>query len=151
MALINWQYKSFNELTILQLYAILQLRNEVFVLEQACLYQDADGKDQASFHLCGWDDNQSLVAYCRILPPGISYPQPSIGRVLTAITHRKTGAGKLLMQQAIKASLQQFNSGQIKISAQLYLRNFYQNLGFKTVGSSYLEDNIPHIEMLYSL
>lgn len=151
MGSINWEYKSFNELTTLQLYTILQLRNDVFVLEQACLYQDADGKDQASFHLCGWDENESLIAYCRILPPGLSYSQPSIGRVLTAFNHRKTGAGKLLMQQAIEECLEQFKCDQIKISAQLYLQKFYQALGFKTVGPSYLEDNIPHIEMIYSL
>lgn len=148
---ITWQYKYFDELTNKELYEILKLRNEVFVLEQACLYQDADEKDFHCFHLCGYDNNHCLKAYCRIVPPGISYPEASIGRVLTSINQRKSGTGKQLMLQAIAATLKQFNCNTIKISAQLYLKIFYQNLGFKSIGSSYLEDDIPHIEMRYSV
>ena len=146
----NWVYKSFNELTTTELYTILQLRNQVFVLEQACLYQDADGKDEASFHLCGWSETNKLVAYCRILPPGLSYTEASIGRVLTAGTQRKKGSGKELMERAIAETFVLFKVNHIRISAQEYLKSFYQNLGFKSIGNSYLEDNIPHIEMIFS-
>lgn len=150
MASINWVYKSFFELTNLELYAILQLRNDVFVLEQACLYQDADGKDKNCYHLSAIDEEKNLIAYCRILPPGLSYTEASIGRVLTAGTQRKMGMGKELMERAIETTMLQFKCNAIRISAQEYLLAFYQNLGFKPVGNSYLEDNIPHIEMLFT-
>ncbi len=150
MATINWVYKSFNELTTIELYAILQLRNQVFVLEQNCVYQDADGKDEASFHLSAWNETHRLVAYCRILPPGLSYAEASIGRVLTADSQRKMGTGKSLMERAINKTMLQFECNTIRISAQEYLKDFYQNLGFVTVGNGYLEDFIPHIEMLFT-
>lgn len=150
MASTSWAYKSFTELTNLELYAILQLRNDVFVLEQACLYQDADGKDKECYHLSAIDEEKNLIAYCRILPPGLSYTEASIGRVLTAGNQRKLGMGKELMERAIVSTLLQFKCNTIRISAQEYLVTFYQNLGFKAIGNSYLEDNIPHIEMLFS-
>jgi ElaA protein len=126
----------------------MKLRSEVFVVEQNCVYLDADGKDSASHHLCGWLHNQ-LVAYCRILPPGLAYPQASIGRVLTNIAHRKDGYGIILMQKAIKKTYELFDVTEIKIGAQQYLLQFYENLGFVQTGESYLEDNIPHIAMLH--
>lgn len=150
MALLNWQYKSFDALTTAELYTIMQLRNEVFVVEQNCVYQDADSKDLQSFHLCGWDGS-ILVAYCRILPPGLAYEAASIGRVLTAAKYRKTGAGIQLMQRAITATLQQFTCEQIIISAQLYLKRFYESLGFIQLSDAYAEDGIPHIKMHYTL
>jgi ElaA protein len=122
------------------------LRIEVFTVEQNCVYQDADGKDQQSFHLCGWDGNQ-LAAYCRLLPEGLSYHHPSIGRVVTSPLYRKGGHGRLLMQKAIVQSEKQFNDPIIIISAQLYLKNFYGSLGFDQISDVYLEDNIPHIKM----
>jgi ElaA protein len=143
---LHWTYKSFNELTPHELYAILQLRIEVFAVEQNCVYQDADGKDEASFHLCGWDDNR-LAAYCRILPAGLSYDHPSIGRVVTSIHYRRGGFGKQLMERAIAQTMQQMNDRAIIISAQLYLKKFYESLGFVQSSESYLEDNIPHIKM----
>lgn len=149
MLTLRWKYQSFEELTTLQLYTILQLRIEVFSVEQNCVYQDADNKDVKSFHLSAWDNNV-LVAYCRILPPGVSYKDASIGRVVTSISYRKTGAGRELMQRAITAALQQFNCSEITISAQLYLKRFYESLGFKPLGKTYLEDGIPHIEMHYT-
>ena len=149
MLTLRWKYQSFEELATLQLYTILQLRIEVFSVEQNCVYQDADNKDVKSFHLSAWDNNV-LVAYCRILPPGISYKDASIGRVVTSISYRKTGAGRELMQRAITAALQQFNCSEITISAQLYLKRFYESLGFKPLGETYLEDGIPHIEMHYT-
>ena len=144
---LDWQLKKFDELTVAELYAILQLRNEVFVLEQNCPYQDADNKDQKSLHFMGWDGG-TLVAYSRIIPQGISYTEASIGRVVTNPKYRGIGAGKQLMQLSISNTLQQFNCTQIKIGAQLYLKKFYEALGFVQCSDQYLEDNIPHIEML---
>jgi ElaA protein len=144
---LTWTLKKYDELTVPELYALLQLRNEVFVVEQNCPYQDADNKDQKSFHFMGWD-NSTLVAYTRIIPQGISYTEASIGRVVTNPRYRGTGAGKQLMQLSISNTLQLFNCTQIKIGAQLYLKKFYENLGFVQCSDTYLEDNIPHIEML---
>ena len=144
---LNWILKKFDELTPFELYSIMQLRNEVFVVEQNCVYQDADDKDQQSLHLCGWDE-EKLVAYTRIIPQGISYTEASIGRVVTSPAYRKTGAGRLLMQESIGRTFSQFNCPAIKIGAQLYLKKFYQSLGFVQSSEEYLEDGIPHIEMI---
>ena len=144
---INWLLKKFTELTPYELYDALQLRNEVFVVEQNCVFQDADDKDQNSYHLFGYHQNK-LVAYTRLVPPGISYNEASIGRVVTSHTVRGTGAGKKLMQQSIDYTYQLFGVHPIKIGAQLYLKKFYEGFGFVQVGDSYLEDGIPHIYML---
>jgi ElaA protein len=144
---INWVYKTFNNLTSGELYAIMQLRNEVFVVEQNCVYQDADGKDAASYHLMGWLGS-SLAVYCRILPPGLAFSEASIGRVVSSPQHRKAGYGRALMTEAIKKTLEQFNTKQIMIGAQLYLKTFYESLGFKQMSDIYLEDGIEHIEMI---
>lgn len=144
---IKWVYKTFNTLEPAELYAIMQLRNEVFVVEQNCVYQDADGKDAASRHLMGWDEN-NLVAYCRLLPPGLAFEEASIGRVVSSPRYRKIGCGKEMMNVAIEKTLIQFNTKKIRIGAQLYLKNFYGSLGFKQVSDVYLEDGIEHIEML---
>ena len=143
---LNWIYRSFHQLTVEEFYAIMQLRNEVFSVEQNCVYQDADDKDQASYHLAGWDGNK-LAAYCRILPAGLSYESPSIGRVVSSPAYRKTGCGRQLMQLAIAKTLAQFNHSLITISAQFYLEKFYTDLGFKQISDVYLEDDIPHIKM----
>lgn len=144
---IEWRLKRFEDLTPHELYAILQLRIEVFVVEQHCVFQDADDKDQASYHLMGWQENQ-LVAYTRLVPPGYIYEQASIGRVVTSPTVRRFGAGKQLMQQSINAVYQLFGKGPIKIGAQLYLRKFYELFGFQQISDIYLEDGIEHIYML---
>lgn len=141
-----FKYHSFDELSAIDLYAILQLRSEVFVVEQKCVYLDADGKDQASFHISGWD-NEKLVAYCRVLIPGASFIEASIGRVATATDYRGKGYGRTLMERSIAFSFNKFNCHKITISAQLYLLKFYQSLGFAAIGQSYFEDGIPHIEM----
>ena len=146
---LKWKLNYFKELSTDELYTILQLRNEVFVVEQNCVYQDADSKDSISFHLSGWD-GVNLVAYCRILPPGVSYTEASIGRVVSSPQYRNKGYGKQLMNEAIIHTLAQFKCNTIKISAQLYLQKFYEQLGFVKLSDSYLEDNIPHIEMLFS-
>ena len=146
---LTWQYKKFNELNAAELYSILKLRSKVFVVEQNCVYLDMDDKDQQSFHLCGWDDN-NLVAYARILPPGLAFEEASIGRVVTDPRYRKRGSGRVLMDHAIEKTMSQFGVSGIKIGAQLYLFSFYSSLGFKTSGPEYLEDGIPHIEMTLS-
>jgi ElaA protein len=144
---LNWTLKKFEELTPTELYAIMQLRNEVFVVEQNCVYQDADNKDLKSHHFMGWD-GQTLVAYTRLLPPGISYIAASIGRVVSSPQYRGKGAGRQLMQRSIAHTYDLFNCTTIKIGAQLYLKKFYESLGFTQCSDEYLEDNIPHIEML---
>jgi ElaA protein len=144
---IRWILKRFEELTPYQLYAIIQLRNEVFVVEQNCVFQDADDRDQLSWHLMGFDESK-LVAYTRLVPPGVSYEEPSIGRVVTSPSVRRHGAGKLLMKQSIDAVYNLYGHTKIKIGAQLYLKKFYESFGFFQVGDEYLEDNIPHIYML---
>ena len=144
--MLTWKFLPFDQLQLHDLYRILQLRSEVFVLEQVCIYQDMDDKDQMSFHLSGWLGN-TLVAYARILPPGISCNHPSIGRVITHPSYRGHGYGKELMQLAIRHTRQSFNSSIIQIGAQQYLAKFYSSLGFLPVSEPYLEDGIPHILM----
>ena len=144
---LNWIFKKFDELSARELYAIMQLRNEVFVVEQNCVYQDADNKDQLSMHFCGWD-GEKLVAYTRIIPPGISYIEASIGRVVTSRAYRNTGAGRQLMKESIGLTCSRFNCTQIKIGAQVYLTKFYQSFGFTACSDEYLEDGIAHIEMI---
>lgn len=143
---INWTCKIFEDLSSTELYAIMHLRNEVFVVEQNCVYQDADFKDLHAHHLTAWDDKK-LVAYCRLLPAGIAFEKCSIGRVITHPDYRKLGLGKQLMTLAIENIQQIFKENCIIIGAQLYLKNFYESLGFKQISETYLEDGIPHIEM----
>ncbi len=143
---IHWTIKLFAELTADELYAIIQLRNEVFVVEQNCVFQDADDHDQASHHVCGWQ-NGKLAAYSRVLPPGEMYAEPSIGRVVTAMFSRKQQIGKELMQNAISFTHATYVGMGITIGAQLYLRSFYESLGFKKTSDIYLEDGIEHIKM----
>ena len=144
---INWILKKFSELTPYEVYAIMQLRSEVFVVEQNCVYLDADDKDQDSFHLMGFT-NSKLVAYTRLVPAGVIYKQHSIGRVITSPSVRRSGAGKLLMQQSIATIYTLFGNVPIKIGAQLYLKKFYESFGFNQISDVYLEDGIEHIYML---
>lgn len=144
---IQWLLKKFEALSPYELYAILQLRNEVFVVEQNCVFQDADGKDQNSYHLMGFN-NDKLVAYTRLVPPGESYKEVSIGRVVTSPSVRRSGAGKELMEQSIDAVYKIFGVQPIKIGAQLYLKKFYESFGFEQISDVYLEDGIEHIYMM---
>jgi ElaA protein len=144
---LTWLFKKFDDLNPHELYGVLQLRNEVFVVEQNCVFQDADNKDQPSFHLLGYNDHQ-LAAYARIVPPGISYDEPSIGRIVTSPAYRNSGCGKALVEKAIECTLQLFPHQPIRIGAQLYLKKFYSEFGFITEGDVYLEDGIEHIIML---
>jgi ElaA protein len=147
--MINWVIKKFDELSLNELYSILQLRNEVFAIEQNCVYPDLDNKDQPAYHFMGWSNN-NLIAYTRIIPPGVVYPEPSIGRVVTSPTVRGEGIGKLLMEKSIEHINNLFGITSIKISAQLYLKKFYEDFGFHASGDPYLEDGIDHIEMVKS-
>jgi ElaA protein len=144
---IQWLLKKFEELTPYQLYAILQLRSEVFVVEQNCVFQDADDKDQSSYHLMGFDNNK-LIAYTRLVPPGKIYEQASIGRVVTSPSARRLGAGKELMKQSIDAVYNLFGVQPVKLGAQLYLKQFYGLFGFEQASDVYLEDGIEHIYMI---
>ena len=143
---IDWKLKFFNELSPHELYAIIRLRNEVFVVEQNCVFQDADNKDQSSYHVMGWKENE-LVAYSRLVPAGISYSEPSIGRVVTSPTSRSLGLGKDLMKRSIYLLHATWGKLNIKIGAQLYLERFYNSLGFQRTSEIYMEDGIEHIEM----
>lgn len=143
----NIYHKPFVSLTPYELYAIIRLRNEVFVVEQACVFQDADNKDQYCHHLLVWNDTQ-LVAYARLLPEGLAYEEMSIGRIVNSPLYRGTGAGKLLVSRALEACTELFGGGRIRIGAQLYLTRFYASFGFEESGEVYLEDGIKHIEMV---
>jgi ElaA protein len=144
---INWSYKTFDNLSNSELYHILRLRSEVFIIEQKCIYQDLDGKDLKSQHLTAWDGD-NLVAYTRIVPPGVSFLEVSIGRVLTSPLYRGNGMGIALMQKSIEKVYETYGKTPIRIGAQLYLKKFYENLGFSKDSEQYLEDGIPHIEMI---
>ena len=145
---IYWATKPFDTLTLAELYALLQLRSEVFVVEQTCAFQDIDGHDQAALHLLGYTATGELAAYARLLAAGRSYAQVSIGRVVTSPRHRGHGLGRELLRQAIGQCEAQFGLQPIKIGAQQYLRAFYESFGFVTEGEGYLEDGIPHVHMV---
>ena len=147
MSTIEWTIKSFTELTPAELYDILKLRSEVFVVEQQCIFLDMDDKDQDSRHLQGRLSDE-LVAACRILPPGLAYDEPSIGRVVGSPRYRGKGAGIALMENAIRETIRLYGTLPIKIGAQLYLKRFYESLGFMQCSETYMEDDIPHIKML---
>ncbi|MBU2938008.1 GNAT family N-acetyltransferase [Lacinutrix sp. C3R15] len=145
--MLNIVTKTFNELTIQELYSILQLRSEVFVVEQDCVYQDIDGKDQKALHVIGFKADK-IVAYTRIFKPGLYFKEASIGRVVVAENQRKHKYGFAIMKASIAAIKEYYGEETIKISAQCYLKKFYNSLGFKEIGEEYLEDGIPHIGML---
>lgn len=147
MHAITWICKPFAQLNADELYAFIRLRNEVFVVEQNCVFQDADNKDQHCYHLSGYVNNV-LVSYSRLAPAGVTYADVAIGRVVTPPAHRKHGFGKALMAKAVEQCNVLFGDCSIKIGAQLYLKKFYESFGFKQISQMYLEDNIPHIEML---
>jgi ElaA protein len=143
----TWQFKSFAELTNTELYKILQLRNEVFVVDQNSIYQDCDNKDLKSYHLTAWED-ENIIAYSRILPPGIPYPNAaSIGRVVTSSSARGQDLGRQLMSKSLENLYLLFGHVPVIIGAQLYLKKFYESFSFVQRGDMYLEDGIQHITM----
>ncbi len=145
---MEFTIKRFEELTPAELYEIIRERINVFIVEQNCIYHDCDGKDYKAWHLQAREGSR-LAGYLRILPPGVSYTEASIGRVLVAKDFRRRGLGRTLMNQAIDYILTEMKEKKIRISGQAYLEKFYTGLGFQRVSDVYLEDGIPHIEMLY--
>lgn len=146
--MLTYSIKEFNQISLKQLYDILQLRSEVFVVEQNCVYQDLDGKDIKALHVLGYDEDE-LVAYTRLFKPGDYFSEASIGRVIVRAGHRKYGYGYHIMNASIDAVKHYYKTDKIRISAQCYLKQFYSNLKFKVEGEEYLEDGIPHVNMLY--
>ena len=148
---VTWQCTPFAELTAGELYAAMEVRQRVFVVEQRCAYLDADGSDHLALHLLGWRSTpEGLVvsAYARLFPPGAKYKQSSIGRVLTHPDMRGSGLGKAVMTEAIQRIADAGWGPAIKIGAQIYLEAFYEEFGFRRVSEPYLEDDIWHVEML---
>jgi ElaA protein len=146
----SWVCKHFRELTTEELYPILRLRSEVFVVEQNCVFLDMDNKDQVCHHVMGWKDGQ-LLGYSRIVPPGISYEESSIGRIVSSPAARGLGIGRELLAESIRALYALHGKRDIRIGAQYYLKDFYESFGFVQKGEIYSEDGINHIEMLLSV
>jgi ElaA protein len=144
---LTWHWSSFNDLAVSQLYQILAARQAVFVVEQKCAFQEADGHDENSWHLAGWV-GEDLAAYARVVFPGYRFPEPSIGRVITTLPYRAKGYGKTLMSEAIRRTRENYPGSPIRISAQRYLERFYGSFGFQICSEPYKEDGIPHIDML---
>jgi ElaA protein len=142
-----WRLLSFEDLRVAELYEVLRLRSEVFVVEQQCIYQDMDGFDSQAMHLLGVQHGE-LQAYARCFGPGVKFAEASIGRVLTRSTQRATGLGHALIDQAISATSQVWGPQAIRIGAQAHLAGFYAKHGFKDDGQPYMEDGIPHLEMV---
>jgi ElaA protein len=150
MSGIEWRYLAFDELSVSQLYAVLQLRSEVFVVEQTCIFQDLDGADAQAMHLLGTQQG-ALVAYARCFSAGVKFAEASIGRIVTAPSVRGHGAGHALVEKAIACLLQQWGPQAIRIGAQARLEAFYRHHGFEKTGLPYAEDGIAHVEMLRSV
>ncbi|MEG0848216.1 GNAT family N-acetyltransferase [Flavobacterium plurextorum] len=144
---LKWKIKPFEALNVNELYDLLKLRSEIFVLEQNCVYLDLDGKDKKALHLIGEYDNK-IVAYVRLFDAGITFDNASIGRVVVDADYRDRKWGHDLMREAISAIKSNFNKEKITIGAQLYLKKFYESHGFVQSSEMYLEDDIPHIEMI---
>lgn len=147
MSNIVWKIKTFDEFTVPELYAVLKARIDVFVVEQNCPYPDLDGYDQKAIHIWAEEDGE-VLANCRIFDKGIKYDEPSIGRVLTTEKARGKSLGRQLIQYAVETIENRFYTPEIRISAQDYLLKFYEDFGFEDTGKKYLEDDIPHTEML---
>jgi ElaA protein len=149
--MIEWQWRSFRELANVELYEVLAARQQVFVLEQQCFYNDFDGLDPGAHHLLGWrtaDGKRELAAYLRCLAPGAKYEEMSLGRVLTSMAARRSGAGRELLARGIEYAERQHPGHRIRIGAQQYLEKFYQGFGFATISEPYDEDGIMHVDML---
>ncbi|WP_299119393.1 GNAT family N-acetyltransferase [uncultured Tenacibaculum sp.] len=144
---MNFKVKKFQELTTSELYEILQLRSEVFVVEQNCVYQDIDGKDQKALHVIGIKEG-TIIAYTRLFNSGEYFDTPSFGRVIIKETERKYGYGHDLIKASVQAIVDNYKETKITISAQSYLQKFYESHGFEKEGDEYLEDDIPHIKMI---
>lgn len=144
---IHWHTKAFEELTLDELYDIMQLRINIFVVEQNCPYPELDGKDKNCLHVFATQGGK-VVAYARIVPPGLSYKEISIGRVVVHADHRKDGLGRILIDLTLEKIEEEFSVQPIQIGAQTYLKKFYSSFGFEPVSEEYLEDGIPHVDMI---
>ena len=144
---MNIEIKEFSQLSVNGLYALLKLRTDVFVVEQDCAYAELDDHDQSSFHILGFEEN-SLVAYARVVPPGAVYTQPSIGRVAVHKDFREKGYGRLIFEAAVSKASAVYPNQILKIQAQCYLEDFYKNFGFKTISEPYPDFGIWHVDML---
>ena len=146
---VRWRCCAFDALAVAELDAIYRARQQVFVIEQGCAYLDADGADPQCWHLAAWSAALAEpLAYARIVAPGVKYPEVSIGRVITSSAARGTGLGRELVRRAVAEAEALFPGTGIRISAQAHLQRFYGAFGFLAVGDEYMEDGIPHIEML---
>lgn len=146
-----WQWRAFDELAPDALYAVMAARQQVFILEQQCLFPDLDGLDAGARHLLGWrtiDGQRQLAAYLRLLAPGVKYPEASIGRVLTTAAARGSGAGRALLAEGTAGADRQYPRHANRIGAQLYLEQFYTQFGYATITAPYEEDGIMHVDML---
>jgi ElaA protein len=146
---MDWRWYRFNELGVDNLHDALQLRSRVFILEQGP-YLDVDGLDRQSWHLLGRNESGALVAYLRIVDPGLKFTEPSIGRVITALEVRGTGLGRSLVREGLAGSQRHWPGRANRIGAQARLQRFYSELGFVVAGDEYIDDGIPHIDMLWS-
>ena len=141
--------KPFNELTLDEFYQIVRLRIDVFVVEQNCIYHELDGKDQKAYHLFTRDQNSpQIIAYARIFKPGSYFKEAAFGRVVVHPDYRNKNLGRLLIEDVLKFIEKEFESNTVKISAQTYLKNWYESFGFEQISEAYLDDGIPHIDML---
>ncbi len=144
---VTWRWLAFDQLTLHELYRVLELRQQVFVIEQQSLYLDVDGHDPECVHGLG-EVGSELVAYARIVPPGLTFDTPSIGRVVIAAKGRSTGLGRVLVKEAIAEATRRFPAHDTKLGAQLHLQGFYQSFGYVACGEPYDEDGIMHIDMI---
>ncbi len=144
---LTWIDKPFEKLSNLELYNIMTLRQEVFIVEQDCVYLDNDGKDEGAWHIWAEDKLRNIVAYARILAPKVSYEEASLSRIVTHLDYRSKGLGQELMTRSLDLMESLHGSGQCRISAQSYLLGLYKSFGFQSTGDEYLEDGIPHIQM----
>jgi ElaA protein len=144
---LRWTWLAWQDFTPDALYAVLRLRSAIFVVEQDCVFPDMDGRDPACEHLCGWDGGGALVAYLRLVPPGVRTPEVSLGRVVVAAPARGQGLGRAVMLEGLRRCAERYPGQRIKVSAQAHLEPFYASLGFRTVGAPYDEDGILHVDM----
>ena len=147
----EYQVKSFQELSLEEFHDIIALRIQIFIIEQNCPYQEVDGKDKLAHHLFSKNEMDEIIAVTRILPQGISYAEVAIGRVVVHEDYRGTGLGNQLMADSMNFVKDEYGKVPVRLSAQKHLENYYGNHGFKSTGKEYLEDGIPHVEMLYNI
>ena len=145
---LRWSWHAWSELTPDLLYQVLRLRSAIFVVEQNCVFPDMDGRDPDCVHLCGRDDAGGLIAYLRLVPPGVRTPEVSLGRVVVAAAARGQGLGRAVMDEGLRGCAQRYPGKPVKVSAQQQLETFYRSLGFRTASPPYLEDGIWHVDML---